>query len=56
MINTIKDLKRRMESEDAYIKLVFTYFVNKKAPISKTESVSHYDVELETRVDKEDKV
>jgi len=56
MINTIKDLKKRMESEDAYIKLAFTYFITKKAPVSKVESISHYDVILETRIDKQDNI
>jgi len=39
----LKELKRRMGAEEVYVELKFSYFANKKAPVSKKVSVMSYD-------------
>ena len=43
----LKDIKTTLGSNSSYIKLQFPYFVNKKAPVSKIESLLNYQCEFE---------
>ncbi len=40
----LKAMTDRLESEEGYIEMSFPYFVNKKAPISKVESLMDYQI------------
>ena len=40
----LKEMLERLESKSGYLEMQFTYFVNKKAPVSRVESLMDYDV------------
>ncbi len=40
----LKEMLERLESKSGYLEMQFTYFVNKKAPVSGVESLMDYDV------------
>ena len=40
----LKEMLERLESKSGYLEMQFTYFVNKKAPISGAESLMDYEV------------
>ena len=40
----LKEMLQRLESKSGYLEMQFTYFVNKKAPISGVESLMDYEV------------
>ena len=42
------DIKKLLEANDAFIKVAFSYFLKKTAPVSKIESIIDYHVEIET--------
>ncbi len=47
LITMLKELKEKLESDDSYIKMSFTYFKKKKSPLSKRVGFVPYDVIFE---------
>ena len=48
----LKEMSELLEADSGYIEMSFTYFVNKKAPISGVESLLDYDVNLIGEINK----
>ena len=42
--NILKDMLHRLESKSGYLEMQFTYFINKKAPVTGVESLMDYEV------------
>jgi len=42
-----KEIKERLNAADAHLELGFTYFINKKAPVTKTPGLMDYQVRFE---------
>ena len=40
----LKEMLERLESKSGYLEMQFTYFINKKAPVSGAESLMDYEV------------
>ena len=48
----LKEMSELLEADSGYMEMSFTYFVNKKAPISGVESLLDYDVNLIGEINK----
>ena len=42
--NILKEMLHRLESKSGYLEMQFTYFINKKAPVTGVESLMDYEV------------
>lgn len=50
-------LREKLGAKDSYVKINFTYFMKKEAPVSKTEGYLHYQCYFEGRsIDNKDKI
>lgn len=48
------DMKKKLDATNAYLKFNFKYFIKKKAPKSKLESLMCYDCAFESEIDEND--
>lgn len=48
--NTLAEVKKKLESDDAYLKVSFDYFLTKIAPVSKIPSLQNYRCTLEGKL------
>lgn len=53
-LELLKHLKLRQESEDAYVKMQFPMFLERKAPVSGEEALQVYKCRFEAHLDKDD--
>jgi len=56
LIKILKEIKNRLESSQSKINFDFTYFLSKKAPVSKQISDLNYNCQIESKLDETNKV
>lgn len=51
--NLLNDMRKRLESDNSYLEIMFPYFVKKTAPISRKIGFMNYDCIISSRLDHE---
>ncbi len=52
----LKHMKNRLEAEEAYVELVFPYFIEKHAPVTGQAGLIHYDCRVKAEIDTHDRI
>lgn len=52
----LKHMKDRLEAEEAYVELVFPYFIEKHAPVTGQAGLIHYDCRVKAEIDTHERI